>query len=124
MTDTPTVYVVQQPSRYDRVTRKFVPIFDLTPAAAYGPLVLLIGPGNIFPEYVDKAASLIEQALSHFTERDYILPLGDPVAIAAAVLAAGKRTGGRVNFLKRSRAFNSYEVVTVSAGAYTGGPTP
>ncbi|WP_051389627.1 hypothetical protein [Bradyrhizobium sp. Ec3.3] len=109
------VFVVQQPAVFDRNSKKFVPKYDLTPAAAHGRLVYLLGPGNIFKDRMDQATRQIARVLSDYTEADSLLAVGDPVAIAAAVMIAGKRTGGTVNLLKWDRLSASYERFSVNS---------
>lgn len=59
----------------------------------------------------------VEQAmvkLANFNpDEDYILPLGDPVAIAIATMVVGKLTGGRFQILKWDRQECDYYVVQV-----------
>src|SRR4051812_15643149 len=97
---TARVFVVQQPAYFDRAERKFKPKCDLTPAAIHGRLEFLLGPGNIFKDKMRDAVQQIATGLRTFTADDFILAVGDPVAIAAAVLIAGKQTGGKVKLLK------------------------
>lgn len=108
------VYVVQQPAFYDRNERKFVPKYDLTPAAKFGQLVFVLGPGNIFRDKMAQATTQMADSLAGFTENDFILAVGDPVAIAAAVLIAGKRTGGKLRILKWDRLSSAYESFSIS----------
>lgn len=108
------VFVVQQPATWDRATRKFVPKYDLSPAAVHGPLVYILGPGNIYRDRMEQATRQIADVLRTFTRDDFILAVGDPVAIAAAVLLAGERTGGYIQLLKFDRLSEAYEVFPVN----------
>ena len=108
------VYVVQQPAFYDREKRKFVSKYDLTPAAAHGQLVFMLGPGNIFKDRMAQATKQMSHILESYNEDDFILAVGDPVAIAAAVLLAGERTGGKIKLLKWDRISNGYEVFPIT----------
>lgn len=109
----PRVFVVQQPAFYDRDARKFVPKYDLTPATQHGALVVMLGPGNIFKDRMVQALKQLRDVLATFTEADFLLAVGDPVAIAAAVLIAGERTGGKVQLLKWDRISSAYEAFPV-----------
>jgi hypothetical protein len=108
------VFVVQQPSVFDRHARKFVPKYDLAPAAAHGKLVYILGPGNIFKDRMEQATRQIAKVLATFSADDFMLAVGDPVAIAAAVLIAGQRTGGTIQLLKWDRIANAYEAFNVT----------
>lgn len=113
----PRVFVVQQPASYDREKRQFIPKYDLSPASSHGQLVVLLGPGNIFKDRLAQAVKQLRRLLATYTESDYILAVGDPVAIAAAVLIAGEHTGGKVQLLKWDRIASAYEAYPVSVRA-------
>jgi len=108
------VYIVQQPSYFDHDKKRFVDKYDLSPARKHGELVFLLGPGNIFRDRLTSATDTLKERLADFSVDDFVLAVGDPVAIAAAVLIAGKRTGGHVNLLKWDRISASYESFPVS----------
>lgn len=110
---TSRVFVVQQPATFDRAHKKFIPKYDLAPASVYGPLVFLLPPGNIFNDRVEHATQALRDKLAAFTAADYLLAVGDPVAIAAAALIAGKNSGGTVRLLKWSRSSERYTAFTV-----------
>ena len=105
---TARVFVVQQPSVFDRQKGHFVPKYDLSPATKYGRLVFLIGPGNIYRDRLQQAQKQIQEVMHDYSAADYILAVGDPVAIALAVIAASQKTGGVVNLLKWDRLNTSY----------------
>jgi hypothetical protein len=111
--NTARVFVVQQPAFYDRDKRAFVPKYDLSPASKHGRLVVMLGPGNIFKDRMAQAISQLRNMLATYTDSDFILAVGDPVAIAAAVLIAGEQTGGVVQLLKWDRISAAYEVFPV-----------
>jgi hypothetical protein len=84
---TSTVYVVQERKK-----------LDIRPAAEYGDVVQLL------PEHeqcydMDAAVRRVFSKLHKFSERDYILPIGHPVAIAIAVAIATRLNGGRAKLL-------------------------
>lgn len=113
----PRVFVVQQPATFDRVLKRFIPKYDLSPAQSHGRLITILGPGNIFKDRMAQASSQIKRVLSSFNEGDSILALGDPVAIAASVMFAAERTGGRVNLLKWDRLTRAYESFPIDCGS-------
>lgn len=111
---TPRVFAVQRPAYFDQEKRGWVNKYDLTPAEAYGELIFILPPGNIYRGKFDRALSQIQEELEDFTEDDFILAVGDPVAIAASVMAASNKTGGRVNILKYDRIGKRYDSYTIS----------
>lgn len=111
---TSRVFVVQQPATYDRAHKRFVAKYDLAPASVYGPLTFLLPPGNIFNDRVEHATNTLRDKLATFTANDYLLAVGDPVAIAAASLIAGENSGGIVQLLKWSRSTERYTAFIVT----------
>lgn len=112
----PRVFVVQQPATYDRKERRFIPKYDLSPASAHGRLVFLLGPGNIFKDRMAQAVNQMGAMLQDFADSDFILAVGDPVAIAAVGLIAGRVNYGRVKLLKWDRMAEAYEVFQIDSG--------
>ena len=92
------VFVTQVPSL--RVPGGWKPKFDLSPAERYGRLITLMPEGNAEPDTAQSAAEELCAALADFGPRDYLLPLGDPVLIAAAAAAAAKASGGLIRILR------------------------
>ena len=97
------VFVVQRPAYYDRDKRGWVNKYDLTPALEHGPLVFLLRPGNIFRDRIEDSVRRLGEALVDFGPDDFLLPVGDPVAIAAAAYIAARNAGGRIQILKFDR---------------------
>ena len=101
------VYVVQaQPGK------------NLTPATHFGELIeLLPYPGQIVcsPE---RAIETIGKKLSSFDNGDYLLLIGDPVAILIAGVMASKTNGGHVNTLKWDRQKSEYYPVNLDFTKY------
>lgn len=107
----PKVYVVQHPTRIDRQTGQKVTM-DITPALAYGELELLLPAGNVVLTPGPMMQELARK-LKHFSDDDYLLPLGDPAAIGAACIEAAAANRGRVKMLKWDRETRKYYVVTL-----------
>lgn len=103
------VYVVQQPSYYDRGRKEWVPKYDLTAAETFGDLIYLLGPGNIYHERLENTISVLQKRLMDYTDEDHLLAVGDPVAIATAAIIASKNTKGDISLLKYDRITNQYE---------------
>lgn len=102
------VFVVQRPSYYDKDRKGWVNKYDLTPALEYGELTFLLRPGNIYPSRLPNAMRTIRKGLEEYTIDDYILLIGDPVAIGMTIMIASRMTGGRANLLKYDRAEKKY----------------
>lgn len=108
------VFVVQHPARFDVKLKQFVPIADLSGAAKYGHPIYMLPPGNIRARKLPDAIRTLESALFDYCDLDYLLAVGDPVGIAAAVLIAGRKTGGVVNILKWQRLTADYQVFALN----------
>lgn len=79
------VYVIQAPARRSGPRGEWVEKFDLSPAEAFGEVVRVMPYGNL-PEDLTEARTRLVEALRGFDFRsDYLLLLGDPVAIALGV---------------------------------------
>lgn len=104
----PRVYVVQRPSFRDRATNEWRDKYDLSAAAQYGELVYLVGSRGNVPQSTASVVGLLHEKLSAFTPEDYLVAIGDPVAIAAAACVASARTGGRLKILKWDRRIEGY----------------
>lgn len=97
-----TVYVVQE-----------VPNRDLGPATTFGRLELLLPPGDIVLS-PGPTVRRLQDKLESFGDNDYLLLMGDPVAIGLATAVASNINRGKVQFLKWSRRTGTYYPVTAS----------
>ena len=83
------VFVVQEPAR--REAGRWLPKFDLSPAEAFGELVLMLPHGNV-PMDPGPTRAILRKALRDFAfGSDHLLLLGDPVACAHAIVALSQR---------------------------------
>lgn len=81
---------------------------DMAPATLYGePIVLLTSQRDqsFTPQITLK---LLRDRLKDFCDDDYLLLIGDPVAMALAVNAAAEINDGFVTVLKWSKHHNGY----------------
>lgn len=117
------VFVVQQPAYYDTGRRGWVNKYDLSPAMEHGELVFLLRPSNVPKDKLLEMTVHLHKVLETFTVDDHILPVGDPIAIAAAVMVAGSRTGGIVSLLKWDRYDGVYEPYVVDITCNNGSVT-
>lgn len=114
------VFVVQQPAYYDTARSGWVNKFDLSPARAHGELVFLLRPSNVPKDKLAEMTAHLDKALEDFSEDDFILPIGDPIATAAAVMIAGFQTGGYVKLLKWDRFKGEYDAYVLDLGCNDG----
>ena len=107
------VFVVQRPAYFDRERRGWVNKYDLQPAEEHGELVFLLHPGNIYRDKLAGAIRHLHKELETFGPEDHIMAVGDPVAIAAAVMVAASKNAGRVSLLKFDRVSGRYDAYEV-----------
>lgn len=88
------------------------PVHDVTPAAAYGDVEVMINTNHIGIT-MQPLVAMFKTVLKDFSDDDYILPTGDPVAIGLASIIAAKNNRGNVNFLRFDRQTRAYIKVQV-----------
>ena len=105
------VYVTQNPMRRGE-DGELVHTFDLTPARQYGEIVVLLpsGPALVNTGHTTR---MLQEKMSGFTDKDFLLCLGDPVAIAAASAVVSEINDGVVPLLVWDRRTRAYNPVTV-----------
>ena len=109
----PRVFVVQQPVKRD-ARGEWKPIFDIRPARLFGEIQFVtLRPGNIYLDTLPTILNHMRSVLKDFTDADFILPTGEPVAIAAACAIAANVNGGRLKLLKWDRRSKGYQVVQI-----------
>ena len=98
----PKVYVVQEARGR-----------NLIPATNYGTIEVLLPPGNVafssFP-----TVRRLNDKLRNFSDKDYLLLMGDPAAIAMAGAIAANNNRGNMKLLKWDKQETSYYVVEVN----------
>lgn len=85
------VFVPQQPLRWDERKESLVPKFDMEPAERFGELVYLTSPRAA--PWTHSAIEQIQVRLREMTynpRQDYILLLGNPGLIGAAMVFAAR----------------------------------
>lgn len=88
------------------------PVHSLTEAAVYGDIEVLIATNHVGIALQPLIASM-KNKLRNFDDDDYLLPVGDPVAIGIATTIAAAYNRGRVNFLRWDRQTRSYIKIKV-----------
>lgn len=86
---------------------------DLTAAARYGTPTFLLESSHDQTFAPQPVLRELNNKLRNFTDNDYILLVGDPVAMALAVNAAAMANQGRVKLLKWSKYHNGYFPIEV-----------
>jgi len=93
----PTVYVVQD-------TQK-----DLQTAKQFGELHIILTWKDV-RESVEHVVKKLDRKLANIRANDYLLLIGDPLAIGLALYTALEYTGGYINALKWDREKREYFV--------------
>jgi 3-dehydroquinate synthetase len=104
------VFVIHQPAVRDRYTGQMRPQHDLSPALQYGEVVDVLPPGSISQDIKVLKTQIMEKLLSEGCCRDdYLLALGDPVAIVLGAFAMAAFSD-RIRVLKWDRRMRRYVV--------------
>lgn len=107
----PTVWVPQQPSKFDAENNVWVPTVNLHPASVYGHVEVLLPPG-VSPIALVPIKQALKEKLADSQPDDLLVAVGDPSIIAVcAVLLSRKH--GKLNMLKWDRNNQSYFRVEV-----------
>lgn len=108
-----TVYVVQNSHKRDAGTGAMVPVHDLSPALHYGTLKFLMPPGPVLLS-TEHAMTSMKQQLADFSDRDYLLCVGDPAVISLASMVASSINNGVVNLLVWDRQSKTYIPILIN----------
>lgn len=108
----PRVFLVQRPCWLNRETGMWEDKLDLTPAEDFGEIHEILPPGNVSS---DMASNLrdIREGMRSFSNDDFLILLGDPVAMSIAACVAMQKTDGRIKMLKWDKFKNAYDVYEV-----------
>lgn len=87
---------------------------NILPAQKYGEIKVLLPPGMQIGFSAGQIVKQIDLKLSNFNDKDYLVLIGDPVAIGIAVAVAAKWNQGRVKLLKWDRQEFTYYPVTLN----------
>ena len=109
-----TVFIPHVPTRYDPLTDSRVPTLDLNPAATFGQLVRLTTPsaGPLTQDNLDVALNEIQHGISGIQPDDYVVAVGDPILVAAAIAYASD-INGSVKVLRWDRHNHCYNCLEV-----------
>lgn len=110
----PIVYVPQETMRLNRQTGEMESKFDLTPAAAFGTLKVVVNSPNT-SLMTHHAVKHIRSQLRDYTDRDYILGTGSPATMMMVAMVAATINDGRVKLLQWDQRAKNYIVLEVDA---------
>lgn len=103
-----TVYVVQE-----------VPKFNITRASSYGELSIVLPPGNMSFS-TDATYTKAAAKLKDFKSSDYLLLIGDPIAMGICFSIALALAKGNINLLKWDRQTMTYLNINVNINKILG----
>lgn len=104
------VFVIHQPAVRDRFTGHMRPQHDLSPALRFGEVVDVLPPGSISQDIRVLKKQIMERLLDEGCCRDdYLLAIGDPVAIVVGAFAMAAFSD-RIRLLKWDRRMRGYVV--------------
>ena len=115
----PTIYIPQRPhpSQLEDITTKAVKFGEVRVIMGREQIVPIEEhPNNRAPWMItpEDAVHRLWEGLASVCADDYVLAIGDPVAVAIAFAIVASRTGGRVNVLKWDRQAAEYYAVPVN----------
>lgn len=96
------VFVIQQTDLNLAKATRFGELFPLIP----GRVNITMQPQPVIRE--------LRRKLADFSDNDYILPVGDPIAIGLALMVAMDNNNGKVRVLKWDKTLSDYYVVNVN----------
>jgi len=106
------VYCVTEPITYRDGNPE--PLFDISPALKFGKLEILSKHSNSMLVSVPMIRHFRDK-LKDFNDDDYILPVGDPVTIAAVAAVAADINKGFFKMLKWDKRQRAYIPVEIHA---------
>ena len=89
------------------------PNVNVIGAGRFGDLIPLLPPGRQITLSSAPVVKLLKNKLKNFNDKDFLLAMGDPVAIAIASMVASDINNGKVNMLKWDRENQCYYNVPI-----------
>lgn len=77
-----------------------MPKYDLSPALKFGSIEFLLQHREVNPFNTAGMVAKMRGVIKQFNDDDFILPIGDPVAIGVACALASEHNAGRFLILK------------------------
>lgn len=107
------VFVIHQSAVRDRFTGSMRPQHDLSPALRFGEVVDVLPPGSISQDIRVLKAQIMDKLLDEGCCRDdYLLAIGDPVAIVLGAFAMAAFSD-RIRLLKWDRRMRGYVALEI-----------
>jgi hypothetical protein len=106
------VFVTQEPSKFDHEAGVQKRYMDLTPALKYGEIVVCLPASANFINTAPLVRAMKEK-MKDFGPDDYLLAVGDPVAMQVASAIADRNCGGKWKTLKWDRKERQYQPIEV-----------
>ena len=85
--------------------------FDLSPARRYGELTFLLSP-TAKPFRANSVLKDLQNGLKDYSDRDYLLLIGNPALIGFAAAIAANFNDGNLQLLQWSGDLNQYLVIS------------
>lgn len=104
------VFVVQRHAIHNAKTGQMVDRFDLSPAEKFGELHFLLSPISV-PTNPEEAIRKMRENLHNFSDKDYLLLIGNPCFIGWATAIAADINEGKVKLLQWNGKHKKYHVV-------------
>lgn len=92
---------------------------DLTPASKFGELSVLLKSTRDHSHATREMLQQFHEGLRDFSDQDFLILVGDPVAMTIAVNVAAEVNEGRVKLLKWSRKYTDYVPIEVDFFDFT-----
>lgn len=110
----PKAFIINEPLTRDPLTGRMDRKMDLSKAEDYGEIVHVLPAGTLMND-LDHMIEEMHRVLADYTEEDYLVLVGNPIAICVAGMIAGARTEGRINVLRWHNRHQCYEAVALDA---------
>jgi hypothetical protein len=107
------VFIVQEPQKRDEVSGQMVSMFDFRKVLEYGDPVVCLTGGRVGLS-PGPTTQILSDKLRNFSDNDYLVPTGDPSAIAIAGAIASRNNSGRMKILKWDKESRRYILVNVN----------
>lgn len=107
-----TVFVVQQQMQFSSESQELIPRFpSINKAESWGVLKFILSP-SAHPFNPEIVLGDMHEALSGFSDDDYLLLIGNPILIGMATTLAAYYNNGKVNFLQWSGKHQRYTMIS------------
>jgi hypothetical protein len=111
------VFIPQHPSSYNRFLKRSENVGDLSGVMAFGHPIFMLPHGKIRYSRLRRTLKTLESNMFDFSDDDYLLAVGDPVVISAAMIIAARRVRGSINVIRWLRQTNEFKVFPLDTGA-------